>query len=175
MGVNRQSVSTYHPHICKCIQYLHVHKGHRYLIFGKERQRKIIIHKTMKKVKPRLKANPDRSLIGALICLRTAAPMFSHGGERLTIPPCAGGEWSRWEGGGRLTFIDWWKVVMAASAWAMQQCRPIQLIINCSNHALCTLCRKWEWLILNKSIWAGNYMSLRWTERESQVQSDSGS
>lgn len=51
-------------------------------------KRKIIIRKTMTNVKPCLKANPDRSLIGALTCLRTTTPVFSHGGERLAITPC---------------------------------------------------------------------------------------
>lgn len=42
-----------------------------------------------KKVKPSLEANPDRSLIGVLISLRTTTPIFSHGGEGLTMAPCA--------------------------------------------------------------------------------------
>lgn len=62
---------------------MYIHKGH--LTFSWETCRETVQLYTKKKVKPGLEANPDRSLIGVLISLRTTTPIFSHGGERLTI------------------------------------------------------------------------------------------
>lgn len=59
---------------------------------GKCRKIAQLYTKLFKKAKPSLKAKADRSLIGALISLRTATAIFSHGGERLTMAPCGGGE-----------------------------------------------------------------------------------
>lgn len=55
----------------------------------KKEKKRSIIHKTIKVVKPSSEANPDRSLIGVLISLRTTTSILSHGGERLTLAPCA--------------------------------------------------------------------------------------
>lgn len=158
IGVNRQSVSASHPHICKCIQCLHIHKGHRYLTFSWERQRNgTITHKTMKQVKPSLKANPDRSLIGGInLFENNNTHLFSWRWEINNGTLC----W-RWMKllGGWWQMNSYWPVERSDGRQCLAQCGLIQLVINCSHRACCTLCRKWEWLIVNKSTWAGNDVS----------------
>ena len=74
---------------------MHIHKGHRNLTLSWENAKKQYNYTQnyKKKSKTQLEGK-SRSLIGVLISLRTPPPIFSHGGEGLTMAPCAPG-WRR--------------------------------------------------------------------------------